>query len=76
MLILLLLSAVGTLAAALVTGSRTILYVHIAIDAAVACYVATLVQIKQRRRFESAQLQEPEAPADDAAPRIRAAASR
>jgi hypothetical protein len=76
MLILLLLSAVGTLVAALMTGSRTILYVHIAIDAAVACYVAMLVQIKQRRRLESAQLQEPEAPADDAAPRIRVVASR
>ena len=53
-LVLLLLSAVGTLVAALMTGSRTLLFVHIGIDAAVAWYVAMLVQIKQRRRLASA----------------------
>ena len=76
MLVLLLLAAVGTLVAALMTGSRTLLYVHIAIDAAVACYVAMLVQIKQRRRMELAQFGEPEAAADETSARIRVVASR
>ena len=76
MLVLLLLAAVGTLVAALMTGSRTLLYVHIAIDAAVACYVAMLVQIKQKRRLELAHFDQPEAGADEASARIRVVASR
>jgi hypothetical protein len=76
MLVVLLLAAVGTLVAALMTGSTTLLYIHIAVDAAVACYVAMLVQIKQRRRMELAQLGETEVAQDESSTRIRVVASR